>query len=47
MELWDVFTVFNGIYGEYFIGKPARSCVEASSRLPKGVLAEIEVIAEL
>ena len=42
----DVFTVFNGIYGEYFTGKPARSCVEAS-RLPKGVLAEIEVIAEL
>ena len=40
------FAVFNTVYGEYFTGKPARSCV-AVSRLPKDVLAEIEVIAEL
>ncbi len=40
------FAEFNRIYGEYFTGKPARSCVEVS-RLPKGVKVEIEVIAEL
>lgn len=39
------FAAFNAVYGEYFTGKPARSCVEVS-RLPKDVLAEIEVIAE-
>lgn len=39
------FAVFNGIYGEYFTGKPARSCV-AVSALPKGVLVEVEVIAQ-
>jgi len=39
------FTVFNQIYGKYFTGNPARSCVEVSS-LPKGALVEIEVIAE-
>ena len=40
------FTTFNEIYGKYFTGKPARSCV-AVKDLPKGVLAEVEVIAEL
>ncbi len=40
------FAEFNRIYGEYFTGKPARSCVEVS-RLPKGVKVEVEVIAEL
>ncbi|MCM1525420.1 MAG: RidA family protein [Ruminococcus sp.] len=40
------FAAFNAVYGEYFTNKPARSCVEVS-KLPKGVLAEIEVIAEL
>ncbi len=40
------FAVFNGIYGEYFTGKPARSCV-AVKDLPKGVKCEVEVIAEL
>ncbi len=40
------FAVFNEIYGKYFTGKPARSCV-AVKDLPKGVLAEVEVIAEL
>lgn len=40
------FSKFNEVYGQYFTGKPARSCV-AVKALPKGVLAEIEVIAEL
>ena len=40
------FAVFNEVYGKYFTGKPARSCV-AVRDLPKGVLAEVEVIAEL
>ena len=40
------FAVFNEIYGKYFTSKPARSCV-AVKDLPKGVLAEVEVIAEL
>ena len=38
------FAVFNEVYGSYFTGKPARSCV-AVRTLPKNVLAEIEVIA--
>ena len=38
------FAAFNGVYGEYFTGKPARSCV-AVKALPKGVLCEVEVIA--
>lgn len=40
------FAVFNGIYEQYFTGKPARSCVEVAA-LPKGALVEIEVIAEV
>ena len=40
------FAAFNGVYGKYFTGKPARSCV-AVKDLPKQVLCEIEVIAEL
>lgn len=40
------FGAFNGIYGEYFTSKPARSCV-AVKELPKDVLVEIEVIAEV
>ena len=40
------FATFNGIYGEYFTSKPARSCV-AAKELPKDVLVEVEVIAEL
>ena len=40
------FAAFNGVYGEYFTSKPARSCV-AVKALRKNVLAEIEVIAEL
>lgn len=35
---------FNEVYGKYFTGKPARSCV-AVKALPKNVLCEVEVIA--
>ncbi len=38
------FATFNEIYGKYFVGKPARSCV-AVKTLPKNVLCEVEVIA--
>lgn len=40
------FAAFNEVYAKYFISKPARSCV-AAKELPKGVLCEIEVIAEV
>ena len=40
------FAAFNGVYAKYFVSKPARSCVAAKA-LPKGVLVEVEVIAEL
>ena len=40
------FGAFNEVYGRYFTGKPARSCV-AVKTLPKGVLCEVEVIAEV
>lgn len=40
------FAAFNAVYGEYFTGKPARSCIGGLS-LPKGALVEVEVIAEL
>lgn len=39
------FAAFNEVYEKYFISKPARSCV-AVKDLPKGVLCEIEAIAE-
>lgn len=38
------FAAFNQVYAEYFVSKPARSCV-AVKALPKGVLCEIEAIA--
>ena len=38
------FAAFNGVYGKYFTGKPARSCV-AVKELPKKLLCEIEIIA--
>ena len=38
------FATFNEVYAQYFISKPARSCV-AVKDLPKGVLCEIEAIA--
>ena len=42
----DDFAAFNEVYAEYFTTKPARSCV-AVKTLPKNVLAEVEVIAEI
>ena len=42
----DDFAAFNGVYGKYFTEKPARSCV-AVRQLPKDVLVEVEVIAEV
>ena len=40
------FAAFNAVYEKYFTGKPARSCV-AVKDLPKGLLCEVEAIAEL
>lgn len=40
------FAAFNEVYAKYFTGKPARSCV-AVKTLPKGVLCEVELIAEV
>ena len=40
------FAEFNEVYGQYFTGKPARSCV-AVKALPKNVLCEVEVIAAI
>ena len=42
-EMGD-FAEFNQVYEQYFVSKPARSCVAVKS-LPKGVLCEIEAIA--
>ena len=39
------FAAFNEVYAKYFTSKPARSCF-AVRDLPKGVLCEIECIAE-
>ena len=39
------FAAFNEVYAKYFTSKPARSCF-AVKDLPKGVLCEIECIAE-
>ena len=39
------FAAFNKIYADYFVSKPARSCV-AAKELPANFLVEIEVIAE-
>lgn len=44
-EMGD-FAAFNEVYGKYFTGKPARSCV-AVKTLPKNVLCEVEIIAEV
>ena len=40
------FAAFNEVYAKFFVSKPARSCV-AVKDLPKGVLCEVEAIAEL
>ena len=39
------FAAFNAVYAKYFTSAPARSCV-AVKDIPKGVLCEIEAIAE-
>ena len=39
------FAAFNEVYAKYFVSLPARSCVEVA-KLPKGVLCEVELIAE-
>lgn len=39
------FAAFNEVYAKFFTSEPARSCV-AVKDLPKGVLCEIEAIAE-
>lgn len=39
------FAAFNSVYEKYFTSSPARSCVEVAA-LPKGVLVEIEAVAE-
>ena len=40
------FAAFNEVYANYFVTKPARSCI-AVKDLPRGVLVEVEVIAVL
>lgn len=40
------FAKFNEVYAKYFVSKPARSCVSVKA-LPKDMLVEVEVIAEL
>ena len=44
LDSMDDFAAFNEVYAQYFTSKPARSCVEVA-KLPKGVLAEVELIA--
>ena len=46
LQTMDDFAAFNEVYARYFTEKPARSCV-AVRTLPKGVLVEVEAIAEL
>lgn len=45
LQSMDDFAAFNAVYGKYFTGKPARSCV-AVKTLPKNVLVEVDTIAE-
>ena len=40
------FAAFNAVYAQYFLNKPARSCVEVGA-LPKDALVEVEAVAEL
>lgn len=40
----DDFAAFNAVYEQYFISRPARSCV-AVRQLPKNALCEIEAVA--
>ena len=45
LQNMEDFASFSEIYAKFFVSKPARSCV-AVKTLPKGVLCEIEAIAE-
>ena len=45
LQHMEDFAAFNEVYARYFISRPARSCV-AVKTLPKGVLCEIEAIAQ-
>ena len=40
------FAAFNSVYAKFFVNNPARSCC-AVKDLPKGVLCEIEAVAEV
>ncbi len=40
------FDAFNVVYSKYMTSRPARSCI-AAKHLPKNVLCEVEVIAEV
>lgn len=44
LDSMNDFAAFNEVYAKYFTSNPARSCVEVS-KLPKGVLVEVEVVA--
>ena len=46
LQSMDDFARFNAVYAQYFVSLPARSCVEVA-KLPKGVLCEVELIAEV
>ncbi len=46
LDSMDDFAAFNAVYAKYFTENPARSCV-AVKTLPKNVLCEVEVIAEV
>jgi len=46
LQSMNDFAAFNQVYEKHFASRPARSCVEVS-KLPKGALVEIEVIAEV
>lgn len=45
LESMDDFVDFNAVYEQYFVSKPARSCV-AVKELPKAAKVEVEVIAK-
>jgi len=44
LQSMNDFAAFNQVYEKHFASRPTRSCVEVS-KLPKGALVEIEVIA--
>lgn len=46
LQNMEDFAEFNEVYAQYFVNKPARSCVAAKA-LPKNVLVEVETIAEI